>query len=141
MDDSNRVRRAIWEHVPELRGSFVEYERKSVQDDLERGIEPYVGAYELVTDVFVRPYLLPLLDDADSDEAAIERCARAVEYLLEAHSSYLDDLVGIRIVEPMLYEPERWRRMRQHAGPLLKEYVRNDIEQQYFTWPYDEPVV
>lgn len=121
MEDNDRVRRAIWEHVPELREPLVEYEREQVQNDLELGIEPYVGAYGLVADVLVHPFLLPLIDDIDGEEAKLERCSRTIEYILEARSKFLDDLVGIRIVSHLLRKPERWLRLRQHAGPLLKD--------------------
>jgi hypothetical protein len=30
--------------------------------------------------------------------------------------------------------------MREFAGPLLKEFVRNDV-QHWWAWPPDEPVV
>lgn len=141
MDDAERVRRAIWEQVPELRVPLVDYEREQVQRAMEDGQDSYVGSYNLATEVFVVPYLLPLLDEDESDEAALARCAWMIEYILEARSSSLDDLVGIRIVRHLFREPERWRRLRRYAGPLLKEHVHKDVQNQYLAWPHDEPVV
>jgi hypothetical protein len=139
VNEDEIVRRAIWDHLPELRESFVEFERGHAQDDLETGYKPYVGPYALVTEILVEPYLEPLIDAADSDQAALVRCAATIEQILEARSKRLDDLIGIRVVSHLLRKPERWRRFRQYAGPLFKEYVR--IDSQYYTWPYDEPVV
>jgi hypothetical protein len=139
VNEDEIVRQAIWDHLPELRESFVEFEREHAQDDLETGYKPYIGAYSLVSDVLVHPYLLPLIDDADSDQAALMRCTAAIEQILEARSERLNDLIGIRVNSPLLRKPERWRRLRQYAGPLFKECVLYDS--QYRPWPFDEPVV
>lgn len=139
MNEDEMVHQAIWDNIPELREELVAYERKRIQNDLESGLEPYIGAYALITDVFVWPHFLPLVDESTSDELALQRCANAVEQILEAHTDYLDSAVSIRIISHLLREPERWRRFREYAGPLLRDFVLNDS--QYYVWPFDEPVV
>lgn len=138
MNDDEKVRQAIWDRVPELREPLIAFERETVAEEIDFGWDPYIGAYMFITDV-LRPYLIPLLDDPDGDGGARRRCAEAIEEVLEARSRYLDDAVGIRVVSRLLREPERWRRFRGYAGPLLKEYVKGQA--QYFIWPFDEPVV
>jgi hypothetical protein len=66
-----------------------------------------------------------------------------IEQILQAHSGYLDAVVKARLVPCLLTDPdnlpEKWRRLRPHAGPLLKDAVKRDAH--YYPWPYDEPVV
>lgn len=151
MEDHEVVRQAVWEQVPELRERLVAVEKEWAGSDLEPGAEPRAGAFTVLTNALVHPYLVPLLDVADGDPAALVRCAAAVEQILGAGSEYLEAAVRVRVVPYLLCNPDgdpdgapvRWLRFRRYAGPLLTQCVRNDLQyySQYCTWPDDEPVV
>ncbi|WP_329570951.1 hypothetical protein [Streptomyces sp. NBC_01361] len=95
-----------------------------------------VGAYTLVSEVFVDEVLRPLLETVPLDEELADRCARFLERLWElgSDSPFIKEMAGVRVTDQLLGYPENWEKLRPHAGELLRREVRE--RQVHYTGPF-----
>ncbi|MFE6961364.1 hypothetical protein [Streptomyces sp. NPDC057696] len=95
-----------------------------------------VGAYTLISEVFVGEVLKPLLETVPLDEELANRCAHFLERLSElgSHSPFIKELTSIRVTDHLLGHPENWAKLRPHAGKLLRREVRE--RQVHYSGPF-----
>ncbi|MFI6932947.1 hypothetical protein [Streptomyces sp. NPDC050287] len=130
------VRNLLWECFPEQRESILDLEEDEREDAEQMGRPPAeIGAYTLISEIFVRGQLTPLLAAAPLDAALAQRCAHFLERLLAlgGESPFIKEMTSIRVTDHLLGYPENWVKFRPYAGDLLLREVRE--RQVYYTRP------
>ncbi|MFE5026872.1 hypothetical protein ACFRAO_26995 [Streptomyces sp. NPDC056656] len=133
------IRDLLWECFPEQREAILALEEDEREDaDPVNRPAVEVGAYTLVSDVFVDEVLRPLLEAVPLDEEWANRCASFLERLLELgeRSPFIKEMTSIRVTDQLLGYPENWKKLHPHAGELLRREVRE--RQIYYTGPFPE---
>lgn len=131
------VRDLIRECFPEQREVILALEEgeREYADSVNRPAAE-VGAYTLISEVFVGEVLKPLLETVPLDEEMANRCAYFLERLSElgSHSPFIKELTSIRVTDHLLGHPENWEKLRPHAGEWLRREVRE--RQVHYTGPF-----
>ncbi|GAA3820511.1 hypothetical protein GCM10022206_68250 [Streptomyces chiangmaiensis] len=124
LSDDIFVRRVLWDEAPESRPMILELEeeeRRLFGDEEEAS----PGMYSLVSDAFVHPVLIPMLQAKDWDLGAALGAARAIESLLASNRSAIGDLVSLRITDQLLWEPRFIEFVERYGGPRTKAELRD----------------
>ncbi|WP_306191918.1 hypothetical protein [Streptomyces sp. MK5] len=136
--DSALVRELLWDSFPEQRGVILALEEEEREYASQVGQSPLeVGAYTLVSEVFIQEILEPLLEmDPPVDEQTAKRCARFLEFLLASGRRSIHEMTSIRVTDHLLGYPENWKKFRKYAGVLLLREVKE--RQRYYNEPFLE---
>ncbi|MFE6808182.1 hypothetical protein ACFVEN_42035 [Streptomyces sp. NPDC057681] len=131
------VRDLIRKCFPEQRDAILalEQDEREYADSVNQPAAE-VGAYTLISEVFVGEVLKPLLETVPLDEELANRCAHFLERLSElgSHSPFIKELTSIRVTDHLLGHPENWAKLRPHAGKLLRREVRE--RQVHYSGPF-----
>lgn len=119
LSDDVFVRRVLWNEALDSRPMILELEeeeRRLFGDEEEAS----PGMYSLVSDAFVHPVLIPLLQAKDWDQEAALGAARVIESLLASNRSAVGDLVSLRITDQLLWDPRFIEFVGRYGGPRAK---------------------
>jgi hypothetical protein len=121
------VRELLWERFPDQCEAILalEEDEREYADPVARPAAE-VGAYTLISEVFVDEVLKPLLETVPLDEERANRCSCFLERLLalDGRSPFIKEMTSIRVTDHLLGYPENWEKFRSHAGQLLRPEVR-----------------
>lgn len=113
IDDVGDLRELLWKEVPGSRTEITALEKRSAEHAAEYGGEPFIGEYQLISEVFWWEVFEPAL--RSDDRRVIDQCLGVMEILLTRSSHLVHEAVLIRVVRHLKKFPE----VREHAGDAL----------------------
>lgn len=120
LSDSELVKNLLWEFFPEWRVQIEKLEEEEKEYSATVNSVSQVGAFTLVSEVFVDGVLHSLLGDVNAPEPELARkCANFLESLLGVNRPSINELVSVRITDYLLGYPDNWVRFRGYAKRAL----------------------
>ncbi|MEV5959781.1 hypothetical protein AB0M11_39625 [Streptomyces sp. NPDC051987] len=126
LSDSALTGGLLWEFFPELRGDIDRLKEEESEFSAPSAEAPEVGAYYLISEIFIGGALSPLLTAMGAlDSGLAKRCADFLEGLLSSERPSIKEMVSIRVSDHLLGYPENWARFKGYAGVLMNLEIRS----------------